>query len=47
MLFLKLLTLLQDEDPDLHQDIAAARTEIWAILSDADRFREARPGALS
>ena len=47
LLFLKLLTLLQDDDPDLHQDVAAARGEIWAILADPERFQEARHGSVS
>lgn len=47
LLLLKLLTLLQDDDPDLHQDIAGAQSELWAILADPVRFREARDGSQS
>ena len=38
LLLLKLLTLLQDDDPDLHRDIAAARPAIWRTLADPELF---------
>ncbi|MEM7405443.1 MAG: hypothetical protein AAF458_09140 [Pseudomonadota bacterium] len=37
-LLLKLLTLLQDEDPDLHRDLARARPQIWRTFSDPVLF---------
>ena len=37
-LLLKLLALLQDEDPDLARAIVASREPIWSILADPDRF---------
>ena len=38
LLLLKLLTLLQDEDPTLHHDIATARPQIWRTLADPVLF---------
>lgn len=38
LLLLKLLTLLQDEDPTLHQEVAAARPRIWQTFSDPALF---------
>jgi hypothetical protein len=38
LLLLKLLSLLQDEDPTLHHDIATARPQIWRTLADPILF---------
>jgi hypothetical protein len=38
MLFLKLLSLLQDGDPPLAKDIDRSRTAIWDILADRNKF---------
>jgi hypothetical protein len=38
MLLLKLLSLLQDNDPTLSRTIAASREAIWSILTDPDKF---------
>jgi biotin operon repressor len=40
MLVLKLLSLLQDGDPPLAQDIGHSRTAIWEILADPKKFVE-------
>lgn len=40
LLVMKLLVLLQDEDPQLHRDIAQARPALWATLSNPERFAE-------
>lgn len=40
LLVMKLLLLLQDDDPELHRDIADARPTLWATLSNADQFSE-------
>ena len=40
MLFLKLLSLLQDGDPPLAKDIDRSRSAIWEILADPKRFIE-------
>lgn len=37
-LFLKVLSLLQDSDPNLAKAIAASREAIWGILSDRSKF---------
>ena len=37
-LFLKVLALLQDADPQLADDIAASRNAIWNILADPAKF---------
>lgn len=37
-LLLKLLTLLQDEDPDLHRDLVRAKPQIWRTFSDPVQF---------
>jgi hypothetical protein len=42
MLLLKVLSLLQDSDPPLARDIVASREAIWGILSDPQKFNEAR-----
>ena len=39
MLLLKLLTLLQDEDPALAHTIVASREAIWSILTDPVKFK--------
>jgi hypothetical protein len=41
MLFLKLLSLLQDGDPPLAKDINQSRAAIWDILADPQKFIEA------
>jgi hypothetical protein len=38
MLLLKLISLLQDNDPTLTRTIVASREAIWAILTDPDKF---------
>jgi len=40
MLFLKVLSLLQDSDPSLARDIVKSRTAIWGILEDPRKFTE-------
>ena len=40
MLFLKLLSLLQDGDPPLAKDIDRSRSAIWEILADPRKFVE-------
>lgn len=40
MLLLKVLSLVQDGDPPLAQDIVQSRTAIWNILSDPRKFTE-------
>jgi hypothetical protein len=40
MLFLKLLSLLQDGDPPLAKDIDRSRSAIWEILADPKKFVE-------
>lgn len=40
MLLLKVLSLLQDSDPPLAQDIVQSRTAIWDILADPRKFTE-------
>jgi hypothetical protein len=41
MLFLKLLSLLQDGDPPLARDIDRSRSAIWDILADPRKFIQA------
>lgn len=38
LLFLKILTLLQDDDVALAQDFAASRYALWDLLSDPQQF---------
>lgn len=38
LLLLKVLTLLQDSDPQLAAAIASSREAIWAILTDPEKF---------
>jgi hypothetical protein len=40
MLLLKVLSLLQDSDPPLAQDIVRSRAAIWDILADPKKFTE-------
>jgi len=40
MLVLKLLSLLQDDDPPLATDINRSRAAIWDILSDQRKFTD-------
>jgi hypothetical protein len=39
LLILKVLSLLQDEDPALARDIASSREALWNILIDRDKFK--------
>jgi hypothetical protein len=39
MLLLKLLTLLQDNDPTLARTIVASREAIWSMLIDSEKFK--------
>jgi hypothetical protein len=38
LLLLKVVTLLQEDDPALATAVSSSREAIWAILSDRDRF---------
>jgi hypothetical protein len=38
LLVMKLLVLLEDEDPQLHRDIARARPTLWTTLADPVQF---------
>ena len=38
LLLLKVLSLLQDTDPDLAACISSSREAIWGILADPDKF---------
>lgn len=38
LLMLKVLSLLQDSDPPLANDIVASREAIWGILRDPSKF---------
>jgi hypothetical protein len=40
MLFLKVLTVVQDGDPPLASAIASSREAIWGILSDPKKFAQ-------
>jgi len=40
MLFMKVLSLLQDSDPPLARDIVKSRAAIWSILEDPRKFAE-------
>ncbi|MDH5340649.1 MAG: hypothetical protein OEW22_12780 [Rubrivivax sp.] len=40
MLFMKVLTLVQDSDPPLARDIVKSRAAIWSILEDPRKFAE-------
>lgn len=39
LLFLKVLSLLQDDDPKLFHDITASREAIWNLLADPVKFK--------
>lgn len=39
LLILKVLSLLQDEDPGLARDIALSREALWNVLTDPDKFK--------
>jgi len=38
LLLMKVITLLQDDDPKLFQDIVSAREILWSNLADPERF---------
>jgi hypothetical protein len=38
LLLMKVVTLLQDDDPGLASSVSSSREAIWAILSDRNRF---------
>jgi len=38
LLLMKVLVLLQDDDPELHSDIVSARTALWETLADPVQF---------
>jgi len=38
LLLMKVITLLQDDDPKLFQDIVSARECLWTNLADLERF---------
>ena len=38
LLLMKLLSLLQDDDPGLQHDIASARPVLWSALADPRQF---------
>lgn len=42
MLFMKVLSLLQDNDPSLARDIVRSRSAIWSILEDPKKFTESK-----
>jgi hypothetical protein len=42
LLLLKVLSLLQDSDPPLARDIVRSRAAIWGILSNPQKFTEAK-----
>jgi hypothetical protein len=42
LLVMKLLVLLEDDDPQLHRDIARARPALWTTLADPVRFSSLR-----
>jgi len=42
MLFMKVLSLLQDSDPSLARDIVRSRSAIWSILEDPKKFTESK-----
>ena len=39
LLIQKIVFMLQQKDPDLARDVAAAREPMWANLADPERFR--------
>jgi hypothetical protein len=40
LLLLKVLSLLQDNDPMLARDISSSREALWKILTDPDKFKD-------
>jgi hypothetical protein len=40
LLLLKVVTLLQDDDPGLAAAVSSSREAIWAVLSDPKKFAE-------
>jgi hypothetical protein len=40
LLLMKVLSLLQDDDPDLFRALAGARDILWATLTDPKAFKE-------
>jgi hypothetical protein len=40
LLVLKVVTLLQDDDPELAAAVSASREAIWAVLSDPKKFAD-------
>ena len=44
LLMLKVLSSLQDEDPELSGDIVVARPALWTVLSDPAKFAQATEG---
>ncbi len=40
LLLMKVITLLQDDDPKLFQDIVSARKFLWTNLTDPERFEQ-------
>ncbi|MDX1460738.1 MAG: hypothetical protein R3348_06735 [Xanthomonadales bacterium] len=38
LLVMKLLVLLEEDDPQLHREIASARPALWTTLADPDQF---------
>ncbi len=38
LLLMKVITLLQDDDPKLFQDIVSARELLWINLADPEKF---------
>jgi len=38
-LILKVLSLLQDDDPALARDVSSSRDALWNILIDPDTFK--------
>lgn len=42
LLVMKLLVLLEQDDPQLHRDIARARPALWTTLADPEQFLSVR-----
>ena len=40
LLLMKVITLLQDDDPKLFQDIVSAREFLWTNLTDPEKFEQ-------
>ncbi len=43
LLILKVVTLLQDDDPELARSISFSREALWGILSDPEKFAKIQP----